>query len=102
VGELVIAIGSPLGEFTDTVTSGIVSGLGRSVDLRDEATGSRVALEGLIQTDAAINAGSSGGPLLDGTGAVVGIIVTSASSGQGIGFAIPIGDAATLIAAAGA
>ena len=99
VGELVIAIGSPLGEFTDTVTSGIVSGLGRSIDLRDEATGRRVALEGLVQTDAAINAGSSGGPLLDGTGAVVGIIVTSASSGQGIGFAVPIGDAASLVAA---
>ena len=101
VGQLVIAIGSPLGEFTDTVTSGIVSGLERSIDLRDPSTGARVALEGLIQTDAAINAGSSGGPLLDASGTVVGVIVTSASSGQGIGFAIPIEDAAALVARTG-
>jgi putative serine protease PepD len=101
VGQLVIAIGSPLGEFTDTVTSGIVSGLGRSIDLRDPSTRTRVALDGLIQTDAAINAGSSGGPLLDASGTVVGVIATSASSGQGIGFAIPIEDAATLVSRAG-
>lgn len=101
VGQVVIAIGSPLGEFTDTVTSGIVSGLGRSIDLRDPSTGARVALDGLIQTDAAINAGSSGGPLLDAAGTVVGVIATSASSGQGIGFAIPIEDAAALVARAG-
>jgi putative serine protease PepD len=99
IGQLVVAVGSPLGEFTDTVTAGIVSGLDRSIDLRDPSTGRRVALEGLVQTDAAINAGSSGGPLLDATGTVVGIIVTSAGDGQGIGFAIPIGDAQTLLAA---
>jgi S1-C subfamily serine protease len=102
VGQLVVAVGSPLGEFTDTVTSGIVSGLGRSIDLRDPSTGRRVALQGLIQTDAAINAGSSGGPLLDAGGTVVGIIATSASDGQGIGFAIPIADALKLIASASA
>jgi putative serine protease PepD len=100
VGQLVVAVGSPLGEFTDTVTAGIVSGLDRSIDLRDAASGRRVALDGLIQTDAAINAGSSGGPLLDLTGTVVGVIATSASGGQGIGFAIPIGDALGLIASA--
>jgi S1-C subfamily serine protease len=60
-----------------------------------------VVLEGLIQADAAINAGSSGGPLLDGSGTVVGIIATSASSGQGIGFAVPVEDATALIARAG-
>ncbi len=101
VGQLVVAVGSPLGEFTDTVTSGIVSGLGRSIDLRDPSTGRRVALDGLVQTDAAINAGSSGGPLLDVSGTVVAVIATSASSGQGIGFAIPIDSAASLIARAG-
>ena len=101
VGQLVVAVGSPLGEFTDTVTSGIVSGLGRSIDLRDPSTGRRVALDGLVQTDAAINAGSSGGPLLDVSGTVVAVIATSASSGQGIGFAIPIDSAAALIARAG-
>jgi len=98
VGQLVVAVGSPLGEFTDTVTAGIVSGLGRSIDLRDPSTGRRVALDGLVQTDAAINEGSSGGPLLDATGTVVGVIVTSAGDGQGIGFAIPIGDAQKLLA----
>lgn len=98
VGQLVVAVGSPLGEFTDTVTAGIVSGLGRSIDLRDPSTRRRVALDGLVQTDAAINEGSSGGPLLDATGTVVGVIVTSAGDGQGIGFAIPIGDALALLA----
>ena len=100
VGQLVVAVGSPLGEFTDTVTAGIVSGLDRSIDLRDPSTGRRVALDGLVQTDAAINAGSSGGPLLDATGTVVGVIVTSAGDGEGIGFAIPIGDALALLAGA--
>lgn len=101
VGQRVIAIGSPLGDFTDTVTAGIVSSLDRAIDLRDLATGRRVALAGLIQTDAAINAGSSGGPLLDIRGTVVGVIATSASDGQGIGFAIPIEAAAGLLADAG-
>lgn len=98
VGQLVVAVGSPLGEFTDTVTAGIVSGLDRSIDLRDPSSGRRVALDGLVQTDAAINAGSSGGPLLDAAGTVVAVIVTSAGDGRGIGFAIPIGDAMTLLA----
>jgi S1-C subfamily serine protease len=98
VGQLVVAVGSPLGEFTDTVTAGIVSGLDRTIDLQDPSTGRRVALDGLVQTDAAINAGSSGGPLLDASGTVVGVIVTSAGDGEGIGFAIPILDARTLLA----
>jgi len=100
VGQLVVAVGSPLGEFTDTVTAGIVSGLDRTIDLQDPSTGRRVALDGLVQTDAAINAGSSGGPLLDATGTVVGVIVTSAGDGEGIGFAIPIGVARALLARA--
>jgi putative serine protease PepD len=100
VGQLVVAIGSPLGEFTDTVTSGIVSSLDRSIDVTDPSSGVRVALDGLIQTDAAINAGSSGGPLLDATGSVIGVIATSASDGQGIGFAIPIASALELISRA--
>jgi len=101
VGQLVVAVGSPLGEFTDTVTSGIVSSVGRSIDLRDPASGQRVSLSGLIQTDAAINAGSSGGPLLEAGGTVVGVIATSAGSGRGIGFAIPIDAAAELLDRAG-
>jgi S1-C subfamily serine protease len=101
IGQRVIAIGSPLGEFTDTVTAGIISSLGRAINLRDPSSGRRVALDGLIQTDAAINAGSSGGPLLDISGTVVGVIATSASTGEGIGFAIPIEAATDLLARAG-
>ncbi len=84
VGQLAIAIGSPLGTFTNTVTSGIISALGRSIDVQ----GGRI--NNLIQTDAAINQGNSGGPLLDATGAVVGVNTAVAGSAQGIGFAIPI------------
>ena len=100
VGEMAIAIGSPLGTFTDTVTSGIVSGLDRSVTVGE--SGSRVTqdLTGLIQTDAAINPGNSGGPLLDSGGAVIGIVTASSSSAQGIGFAIPINQAKSMISAA--
>lgn len=87
LGESVIAIGSPLGSYRGSVTVGVVSGLNRSVD----GTGQ----EGLIQTDAAINHGNSGGPLLNLAGQVVGIntlIVQNTNSGdlaQGLGFAIP-------------
>jgi S1-C subfamily serine protease len=83
-GQSVIAIGNPLGEYTNSVTTGVVSGLNRSIDL------SEGALDDLIQTDAAINPGNSGGPLLDTDGNVVGINTAEASSAQGIGFAIPV------------
>jgi S1-C subfamily serine protease len=84
VGQLAIAIGSPLGTYTNTVTSGIISALGRSITVQSGR------LNNLIQTDAAINPGNSGGPLLDGDGNVVGINTAVAGSAQGIGFAIPI------------
>jgi len=100
VGETALAIGSPLGTYTETVTRGIVSGLGRQITVADELTGRPTTLNGLIQTDAAINPGNSGGPLLDETGAVIGINTALASSAQGLGFAIPINDAATLISIA--
>jgi serine protease Do len=100
VGETAIAIGSPLGTYTETVTKGIVSGLGRQVTVADEQTGKPTTLTGLIQTDAAINPGNSGGPLLDASGAVIGINTAVASTAQGLGFAIPINDAAALIAKA--
>jgi len=96
VGQQAIAIGSPLGEFTDSVTSGIISALGRSIDTQSES------LTNLIQTDTAINPGNSGGPLLDPTGAVIGINTAVASSSQGIGFAIPINIARPLLAQASA
>ena len=96
VGQQAIAIGSPLGEFTDSVTSGIISAVGRSIPV---ATGT---LSNLLQTDTAINPGNSGGPLLDPAGSVIGINTAIASSGQGIGFAIPINIARPLLAQASA
>jgi S1-C subfamily serine protease len=97
VGQTAIAIGSPLGTYTETVTQGIVSGLGREVTVTDQLTRRRTTLTDLIQTDAAINAGNSGGPLLDAAGNVVGINTATSTSAEGIGFAIPIDAAAELI-----
>ncbi|HJW21017.1 MAG TPA: trypsin-like peptidase domain-containing protein [Candidatus Limnocylindrales bacterium] len=85
VGQLAIAIGSPLGTYSNSVTSGIISGTGRTVVVD---TGAR--LTNLIQTDAAINPGNSGGPLLDAAGEVIGINTAVAQNSSGIGFAIPI------------
>jgi S1-C subfamily serine protease len=97
IGETTLAIGSPLGTYTETVTRGILSGLGRDVTVQDELTGRPTTLHNLMQTDAAISPGNSGGPLLDASGAVIGINTAVASSAQGLGFAIPINDAASLI-----
>jgi S1-C subfamily serine protease len=85
VGQLAIAIGSPLGTYTSTVTTGIISATGRSIDV--SATSH---LTNLIQTDAAINPGNSGGPLLDAAGQVIGINTAVERNSTGIGFAIPI------------
>jgi len=93
-GETVIAIGSPLGDFKNTVTVGVVSATGRSID-----TGSGYSIDSLIQTDAAINQGNSGGPLVNLAGEVIAIntlIIRSSGSGtvaEGLGFAIPINTA---------
>jgi serine protease Do len=97
VGQTAIAIGSPLGTYTETVTRGIVSGLGREVTVTDELTGVPATLRNLIQTDAAINPGNSGGPLLDASGAVIGINTAVSTVAQGLGFAIPIDDAVELV-----
>ena len=100
VGQLVIAIGSPLGEFTNSVTSGVLSAIGREIQVPDEQTGRVHTLTNLLQTDAAINPGNSGGPLLDEHGRIVGINTAVAGGANGIGFAIPIDDAAEIMAAA--
>ena len=97
VGQTAIAIGSPLGSYTETVTRGIVSGLDREITITDQATRRQSTLRGLIQTDAAINPGNSGGPLLDATGHVIGINTAIAVDAEGLGFAIPISAAADLI-----
>jgi serine protease Do len=95
VGQLVIAVGSPLGTYSFSVTSGIVSGKGRSIVASNGAT-----ISNLIQTDAAINPGNSGGPLADGNGDVVGINTAMADGSNGIGFAIPIDIAKPIMAQA--
>jgi S1-C subfamily serine protease len=97
VGQTVIAIGSPLGTFTETVTKGILSATGRTITVQDEATHQPTTLTGLLQTDAAINPGNSGGPLLDAAGRVVGVNTAVSTDAEGLGFAIPIQDAASLI-----
>lgn len=89
IGETVIAIGNALGEFKNTVSSGVVSGLGRSVVASNNSGGSE-KLSDVIQTDAAINPGNSGGPLLNIHGEVVGINVAVATGSSNIGFALPI------------
>jgi S1-C subfamily serine protease len=92
VGQRAIAIGSPLGTFTNSVTTGVVSAMGRRIDVTDECsrTGQIESLRDLIQTDAAINPGNSGGALVDVDGALIGINTAIAGDAQGIGFAIPI------------
>ncbi len=100
VGQTAIAIGSPLGTFTDTVTKGIVSALNRTITVQDDQTGQPVTMSGLIQTDAAINPGNSGGPLMNAAGQVVAVNTATAGSAEGIGFAIPINEAQDLIAQA--
>ncbi len=89
VGETAIAIGNALGEFRNTVSVGVISGLARSITASD-ASGKAETLEEVIQTDAAINPGNSGGPLLSLAGTVVGINVAVAQGSQNIGFAIPV------------
>jgi len=91
VGQGVIAIGNSLGQYQNTVTSGIISGKGRPVSASSDGGQSNAeSLTDLIQTDAAINPGNSGGPLLNRAGQVVGINTAVAANAQGIGFAIPI------------
>lgn len=92
VGEIVVAIGNPLGlDFQRTVTSGIISGLHRSVKIGNNI------IEDLIQTDASINQGNSGGPLLNSKGEVIGINTAKITSAEGLGFAIPINQAKAIV-----
>lgn len=98
VGDSVVAIGNALGQFQNTVTSGIISGYGRSVQAGDSSgQGSVENLDDLFQTDAAINEGNSGGPLVDMDGQVIGINTAIAGGAQNIGFSIPINDVHGLI-----
>ena len=90
VGQFVIAIGTALGEFRHTVTTGVISGLGRGITAGSVYQGFVERLDDVIQTDAAINPGNSGGPLLNSAGQVIGVNVAVASDAQNVGFALPI------------
>jgi serine protease Do len=97
VGDRVVAIGNALGQFQNTVTSGIISGYGRDVTAGDQMSTASESLTDLFQTDAAINEGNSGGPLVNINGEVIGLNTAVASGAQNIGFAIPVNDIKGLI-----
>ena len=97
VGQVAIAIGNALGQFTNTVTTGVVSGVGRKVVAGDPFSGAAESLDNLIQTDAAINPGNSGGPLLNSAGQVIGVNVATTEGAQNIGFAIPINSVKSIV-----
>jgi len=90
LGQTVIAVGNALGEFHDTVSSGIISGMSRAIAAFSGLTDRVAQLRGLIQTDAAINPGNSGGPLVDIEGKAIGVNTAMVMGAQNIGFAIPI------------
>ncbi len=93
LGQGVIAIGNALGQYQNTIDTGVVSGLDRTVQAQDPSSGAVETLNNVIQTDAEINPGNSGGPLLNLAGQVIGINTAVASTAHGIGFAIPINQA---------
>lgn len=97
VGQRVIAIGNAFGELQNTVTEGVVSARGRTITASSGLGGQAEQLEGLLQTDAAINEGNSGGPLVNLSGQVVGVNTATDTAGQNLGFAIPIDEAKVAI-----
>ena len=92
LGELCCAFGSPLGEFTETVTFGVVSGLDRRLEHADGWS-----IEGVLQTDAEINPGNSGGPLVDLDGSVLGVNTAIRADGRGVGFSVPAPTVASIV-----
>ena len=97
VGQEVIVIGNALGEYSNSVTSGIISGTGRELIASDQSGNAYEKLTDMIQTDAAINGGNSGGPLVNAAGQVIGIATAYASTSQTVGFAIPISNVKGII-----
>lgn len=97
IGSAVVAIGTPLGQYADSVTAGIISARDRTITVSSNFRGRGQQMTGLLQTDAAVNPGNSGGPLINANGEVIGIVDAADQSGQGIGFAIPINAAKTFI-----
>lgn len=96
VGQRVLAIGNSLGEFSNTVSTGIISGLSRSITAESES-GNAETLSNIIQTDASINPGNSGGPLLDINGNAIGVNVAVAQDAENIGFSIPINSVKNIV-----
>lgn len=90
VGQTVIAIGNAIGQYRNTVSRGVISGLQREITAGDETGRFTETLSDIIQTDAAINAGNSGGPLINLSGEVIGVNVARSQTGENIGFAIPV------------
>ncbi|MDP2736210.1 MAG: trypsin-like peptidase domain-containing protein [bacterium] len=97
IGSTVIAIGNTLGRYQNSATKGIVSGLGRNIEASDQSGNINETLDNVIQTDAEINLGNSGGPLIDLDGNVIGVNVAIDQAGSSIGFAIPVNDARPVI-----
>lgn len=97
VGQTVIAIGNPLGEFANSVTRGIISGVKREVQAGSSRSGQSEQLSGIFQTDAAINPGNSGGPLFNMSGEVIGVNVAMAQGAENIAFALPINQVKRII-----
>ena len=90
IGQQVIAIGNALGEYQNSVTAGIISGTGRDVTASDSSGRNAETLSDMIQTDAAINSGNSGGPLVNAAGEVIGVNTATSATAENMGFAIPI------------
>lgn len=98
IGSYAAVIGNPLGmQFDRSISQGIISGLNRTISVSDGQSSSATTMEGLIQTDATINHGNSGGPLLNSKGLVIGINSAKADNGEGMGFAIPINTAKPIV-----
>ena len=98
LGQTTVAIGNALGKYANTVTSGILSGVERDIEAADQVTGNLERLEELLQTDAAINNGNSGGPLLNLDGKVIGVNTAVEQDAQGLGFAIPVSEVRKILA----
>lgn len=98
IGQTTVAIGNALGKYANTVTSGVLSGIERDLEASNNVTGGVERLEELLQTDAAINSGNSGGPLLNLEGKVIGVNTAVELGAQGLGFAIPVSEVRKVLA----
>ncbi len=101
VGTAVLVLGNPLGQYPDSVSTGIISGTDRSIQVADMTSQTEVTRTGLVQTDAAVNEGNSGGPLMDTQGRVLALVTATATNAEGLGFATPVSAAVPLLTRAG-